>query len=461
MRTLLLLLTLSLPSLAWSQTTIIRDVNVVDVRNGKILRNQTVVLNNKRITSIGKRSVKADSATVIDGSGKYLIPGLWDMHVHNFAREGNNPLLIANGITGVRDMFGSITALRQWNEEAENGKYPGPVIHASGPIVDGPKPVWPGSVAVSTPEQGIRAVDSLVALKVDFIKVYSLLDKASYLAIAAEAKKQNIPFAGHVPNRVTALEAAAAGQKSMEHMYGITELGLDSLDYYMAWQQGAAKDTLLNNRNNRNAFRNRNFSMTTFSKRLAELAKYDSWQCPTLVVNRGIAYMNDSTFTKDPRLAYMHKMFRNMWDPAKDFRFKTATPETFAQYRRDYELKMSLIKPMHDAGIRFIAGTDFPNPYCFPGFSLHDELGLFVKAGLTPLQSLQTATLNPAVYMAIEKDYGAVEAGKYADLLLLNANPLADIVNTKDIFMVFLHGKVYDKTAIDNLLASIRKMNAN
>ncbi len=171
-----------------------------------------------------------------------------------------------------------------------------------------------------------------------------------------------------------------------------------------------------------------------------------------MTVNRGIAYLNDSSFTRDARLPYIVPMIKNMWDPKNDFRFKTAGPEYFKSELLDYELKKKIIRALHQAGIRMLAGTDTPNPYCFPGFSLHDELEIFTDCGLSPLQALQTATLNPALYLGIEKELGTVSTGKLADLVVLEANPLDNIGNTRKIGAVILKGRFIGAGEVDGLL---------
>lgn len=198
---------------ACAQELLIKQTNVIDVKTGEIMSNVSVWIKDGIIRDIGK-SINSSEAKAIDGRGKYLIPGLWDMHGHTWNATDFFPLLLANGVTGIRDMFGSIDSIHKWRKQIEQGFVKGPVIIASGPIVDGPKPIWQGSVALGETSRVEHVIDSLKnQLKVDFIKVYSLLSREVYFKIAAEAKKQNIPFAGHVPNVVTNAEATAAGQK--------------------------------------------------------------------------------------------------------------------------------------------------------------------------------------------------------------------------------------------------------
>lgn len=459
-RTFLLLLACFCAELSFSQRTIlIRNIDLIDVEKGVVKRRADILIKDSIITSITYRTSPPAADTVIDGRGKFLIPGLWDMHTHVWSDEFFFPLLIANGVTGIRDMFESIRAVEIWKKKMAEGKIDGPEMRVAGPILDGPKPVWPGSVAVSTPEEGRRAVDSLKnILHTDFVKVYSLLSRDSYFAIADEAQKEHIPFAGHVPNVISVSEAAKSGQKSQEHMYGFLEEASDSADYLMQVIRGEIKDSVLTDRVQRMQFLFRTYNTRRLQDLLHTIKTTDTWICPTLTVLHAVGYMNDSSLLSDPRMQYMGRGIRNSWDPRKDARFRNWTPATFAAFRQDFNYKLRIIKALREAGIPLLAGTDFPNPYCFPGFSLHEELQWFVKAGLTPAEALQTATINPARYFGIEQHTGSVAEGKTASLVILSADPLSDISNTQKIEMVILRGKVLNKVALQGLLDKAKKI---
>jgi hypothetical protein len=445
--------------------TVLQNVHVVDVVKGTILKNQNVIISGDRITEINRtaRFTRQASDSVVDCTGQYLMPGLWDMHTHVWNPDYFFSLFIANGVTGIRGMFETIYNINLWKKSAATPGSLTPTGFYAGPIVDGPTPVWPGSVAVKDTAGGRSAVDSLKnKLQVDFIKVYSLLSKDSYYAIADEAKKQQIVFAGHVPNAITPLDAARAGQKSLEHLYGFIEMASDSSDYYYAALRGDINDTSFrNNRAVRRAFLARTYSEKKLVSLFSEMKKYDTWICPTMTVNRGIAYIKDSGFIKDPRMVYVIQMMKNMWNPSNDFRFRTAPNEYFENEKREYEVKKKIIKLLHQSGIKILAGTDTPNPHCYPGFSLHDELQIFVDCGLSPKEALLTATLNPALYFNIEKDYGTVSTNKIASLVLLKANPLENIANTKNISAVILRGKFIGTNELNELLAKARKIAGN
>lgn len=461
MKQVLLILCILLNTHLFAQTTLIRQVNIVDVEKGNIISNKQVVITGGIISQIadGDIRLKIKADTVIDGKGKYLIPGLWDMHTHVWNDATTFPLLIANGVTGIRGMFENMYGVNKWRENIRNKKITGPELYVAGPIVDGPKPIWPGSVAVSNEAEGRRAVDSLKnKLKVDFIKTYSLLSYDSYMAIADECKKQAIVFAGHVPNEVSVVEAAQAGQKSQEHLYGMMEVASDSSEYWFAYQKGMIKDSSWKQRSTRKDFLFRTYNEAKLKTALRQIKQTNTFICPTLTVNRGIANINDTSLLSDPRMEYMGAFMKNTWDYRKDFRFKTWTQVDFDQTKREYELKLKITRMIYDAGIPLLAGTDFPNPHCYIGFGLHDELELMVKAGLTPAAALQTATINPAKYFNIEQTSGSVAVNKNADLVLLSKNPLENINNTRSIDMVFVKGKAFTRAQLQAMLDSVKKM---
>ena len=439
-------------------TIALAHANVVDVRDGSIAHDVTVVIAGDRIVSIGPTPSLPASTTVVDARGKYVIPGLWDMHVHWF-EERYLPLFIANGVTGVRQMWG-FGAHQEWRQRIESGSLLGPRQVIAGPIVDGPQPIWPGSVAVKDAAEGRAAVAQVKAAEFDFVKVYSLLPRDAFLAIADEAKKAHIAFAGHVPYSVSASEAADAGMRSIEHLTGVM---LESSTHGEALRKAytaaeTSADLFKVGRETANEL------LTTYDDGKAaalfsRFVKDGTWQCPTLTVNRAIAYLDDPAFVQDARLRYMPESMRQSWDPKQDFRFRDSTPEDFAMRRKTYAKQVQIVGAMSRAGVRLVAGTDTGNPFCFPGFSLHDELASLVEAGLSPLQSLQAATLN-AADLAGAADLGVVAPGKLADLVVLDANPLQDIHNTTKIAGVVVAGRHYSREALAQMLAAVEKLAA-
>lgn len=443
------------------QTTAIERVNVIDVSAGRVLPEQTVVIESGRISAVGAAATARvpSAAQRVDGRGKFLIPGLWDMHVHA-AYPGIDaqfaPLFIANGVTGVREMFGNLMSIKAWKARAEKGEWPR--IVGSGHIMDGSRPIWPGSVRAANADQARRAVDSLHKAGADFIKVYNRLPRDAYFAAVEEAKRVGTYVAGHVPDAVTVTEAAQAGQRTMEHVGGIA-LDCSSLrDDVRRARVAAAIDSTLARAA---AQQSNRVADTQDAQRCAEViataARSGMWQVPTLVVLRSMASLDDSTFTADPRLRYMNRMLTNGWNWRSDFRLRARTPEDWAIAKRGYKLNFEIVRNLHRAGARILAGTDVMNPFAFPGFSLHDELALLVEAGLSPADALRAATLNPALFLEATELHGTVAAGKRADLVLLDANPLDDIRNTQKIRAVVVNGRYLDRASLDAMLAAAEK----
>lgn len=456
---LLLLLTLLFPTVGCAQTApaalVFTHVTVIDGTGARPKSDQTVVLTGGRIAAIGRTGAISvpDGAQVIEATGRFLIPGLWDMHVHWY--DGSYlPLFLANGVTGVRIMFGDPMHL-QWRRQIESGTLVGPRLVIASPIVDGPHPIWPGSIAVGTPEEGRKAVAQVKKDGYDFVKVYSLLPRDAYLAIADEAKKEGIVFAGHVPTSVTVSEASDAGQKSIEHLTGVLIACSRHEAELMRSQQEAmtgAKDLSAAQPALRTIQKAEleSYDIGKARQLFARLRRNRTWQCPTLVVLRNMASLDDPSITDDSRLRYMPPYIKTIWE---NFRLKSHTPEDYALGKQVYARNREIVAAMRRAGVEFLAGTDTLNPYCFPGFSLHDELALLVQAGLTPMEALQAATRNPARFLGKENEIGTIERGKVADLVLLDADPLQDIHNTTRIRAVVRGGKLYDRAALDTMLS--------
>jgi imidazolonepropionase-like amidohydrolase len=430
----------------------IEDVTVIDVKGGPPQPHRCVIVQSDRISDVAdqeKCERRHDQATRIGGKGKFLIPGLWDMHVHMVfgdwfprGQEVTLPLFIANGITGVRDMGGELDVLQRWRKEISAGRLIGPRIVMSGPMLDGPQPRFPSSIAIKSPEDGRRAVDDLTKRGADFIKLQSLIPRDAVFAIADEAKKQGITFVGHVPDSVRASEMSNAGQKSFEHLIGIFE-GSSPLE--AEFIKGAKNES--------------KFLSTYDPKRAAALfallAKNHTWQCPTLVWERGGNLIDQTDFAHDTREKYVPAYWKDVtWKRFTDEIMHDFNVDDIATRKAFVAKELEVMNEMHHAAVPFLAGTDTPpGVYIFPGFSLHEELQRFVAAGFTSLEALQTATLNPAKFFGRETDLGTIETGKLADLVLLDANPLDDISNTQRIVAVIFNGRYLSRSDIDKMLA--------
>ncbi len=455
------------PQLASATVLAFRNVTVIDMTGAPPRRRMTVVISRNRITALGTTgSVRIpQTAQVIDAQGKFLIPGLWDMHVHLSKERTPLPMFIANGITGVRSMGGRPEELYQWREQVASEKLVGPRIVTCGPVVDGPKPANPDhAIAVVTEAEGRQAVRSLKRSGADFVKVYDGLSRAAYLAVADEAKKQNMPFAGHVPIAVTSFEAADAGQRSFEHLGNILRSS-STLEPEMIEQRVNAVVKPSNKPNDftsipvRIAARTK-IELETYSERkakqlFARFVKNGTWQVPTLATKRSLALVDEGHFFDDAHMKYIPPSQREEWKPENNFFLKYRTPEFIEVRKKLYEKELQLVGAMRRAGVSFMAGTDVPGAYTYPGFSLHDELALFVQAGFTPMEALQSATRNPAMFLGELESSGTIERGKLANLVLLDADPLADISNTKRIDAVILNGRYLPKEALQKMLSEV------
>jgi len=445
------------------KSLVLTHITVIDATGAAAKPDMTVVIKGDRILAMGKSGEirPPENAPTVNGKGKFLIPGLWDMHVHWYDKD-YLPLFIANGVTGVRMMWG-VPSHHQWRKAIEAGQLVGPHMLLASPIVDGPKPVWRGSIAVADAYEAQQVVIQVKRDGADFVKVYSLLSRDAYFAIAEESKKLGIPFAGHIPDSVSLEEASEAGQMSNEHLTGVLiacssreadllKLSQETLAAIYAGQPSSVRFQGPEHR------QRLELALDTYSPPKAEavfeeLKKNHTWQCPTLTVLRSTAFADDASFGSDPRLKYLARDIVSSWDPKADPFLKAKTAEDWALSKKVFTKELAVVGAMQKAGVGVLAGTDTLNPYCLPGFSLHDELGLLVRAGLTPMQALQAATLNPARFMGREKDLGTVAAGKIADLVVLDANPLDDIGNTKKISAVVFAGQLFSRASLDEILA--------
>jgi imidazolonepropionase-like amidohydrolase len=458
-RILLSLAFLSLASICLAQspatgTVTIANVTIIDTTGGPPQLHRTVTVRKGVIADIRDSTLPKhkERGVEVNGTGKYLIPGLWDMHVHMVfgdwfprGKEVTLPLFIANGITGVRDMGGELELLQQWRKEISAGTLIGPRIVMSGPMLDGPQPRFPSSIAIKTPEDGRRAVDDLKQRGADFIKLQSLIPREAVFAIADEAKKQGITFVGHVPDSVRASEMSNAGQKSFEHLIGIFEGSSPLEDEFLKGGKTEGK------------------FLSTYDPKRAEalfalLAKNQTWQCPTLVWERGGNLLEMNDLAHDPLAKYVPAYWKDVtWKRFTNEIMRDNTDDLLTR-RRFVEKELEVVKAMHKAGIPFLAGTDTPPGVAvFPGFSLHQELERFVAAGFTPLEALQTATLNPAKFLGMEDRLGSIEKGKLADVVLLDANPLEDIRNTQKIAGVVVNGRYLSRADLDKMLAGVEQ----
>ena len=425
----------------------ITNVSVVDVERGRTLGGQTVLVRDGRIVEVGTAaSVRAPpDARVIDGRGRWLIPGLWDMHVPTTGPQSERllPVYLAYGVTGVRDMGADLDVLRRERARIRAGESRGPRIVMAGPILDGPlgapMPVshrrW--RIEVTDQERARRVVDSIARAGADFIKVHERLAPDAYYAIAAAAERAGLPFAGHVPTSVGPADAASAGQRSFEHLvnepFACTAAESESL------RARSPLETLLGR-----------CSTVDLAPLHRQLAAKRVWHTPTLVVQQSIA-LRPSVPAGDPGMRYVPAPVRAMLREVGPFDGPVPPADGRQRLRALFDKRLQQVATLHHAGVPLLVGTDAPG--VAPGWSVHEELRLFVGAGLPAADALRAATLEPARYLRATDTLGTIAPGRRADLVLLDADPLADIRGTMRIRAVVADGRLLDRATLDGLLA--------
>jgi 8-hydroxy-5-deazaflavin:NADPH oxidoreductase len=447
---------------AQSTTLAIRGTWIVDVTDGSLYPDQTVLLRGNRVAAIGPATAIAipQGAEIVEAAGGYLIPGLWDMHVHA-ARAGRAPrfwpLFAAHGVTGVRETGSFVDSLLHWRAESRRPASSAPRIQWSVPALGR----WADAHALPEPdaEATMALVDAWKRHEFDFIKVGSELSRETYFVVMERARQNGIPVIGHIPRAVTATEASDAGQKSFEHVTellipctaGARALGIALAD--AAARYGAASDSA-------RAAEQRLAGALAFGAPdpaecgplLERMIANETWLTPTLTLFKGET--QPSSFDGDPRLRWVPAPIAERWRTGRRL-----TPELEARVGgRIMDNALTTVALAHRAGVGILAGTDAgDDAYIFAGSSLHDELALLVEAGLTPLEALQAATLNPARFLGRTTDLGTVTAGKLADLVLLEANPLEDIASTRRIRAVIADGRLYRAADLERLIADVER----
>lgn len=419
----------------------ITHVDVADGTDAPLQRDMTVLIRGTRITAVGPSATTAvpTDARIIDGSGRYVIPGLWDMHVHlTSASRLSVPLFPVNGVTGVRDMGGDLDTLDAFRADIARRTLVGPRVYRAGPFLDGPKQNAVYRVTLRSADDARHAVDSLRRLGVDYLKIHNRVPREAYFALLAEAKAVGLRVGGHIPRGISPTEASLAGQASFEH----TENLLEATHFADSASQRHTprEDFAL-------------LSGTAADSFFAVLKRNGTSMDPTLIEYDVFAHEGDTSVTNDARLKYVVPELRAYWNRY----FPPDTSATIASTagRREYLRRfMGLIYGMHQAGVPILTGTDVGAPYIYPGFSLHDELALLVEAGIPPAKVLKAATNGAATFLGASDSVGTVQADKLADLVIIDGNPLTDIRSTRLIHAVIVNGRVLDAAARRRLLQS-------
>ena len=462
---------------------LITGVTVIDPASEQIHTHHSVAIRGDRIVGLepteGNGSFEAPDT--IDGTDRFLIPGLIDAHIHLFGNESvaepTLDLLLANGITGFREMASDcwnadregavcVAGIRELAHAVEAGDRiaPRPLALASAPVSGfgdrGRLPEGaPEFLFPETAEDGRRLAEWLAGRGVDLVKVYNSVPREAYFALVEEATRLGLEVSGHLPWGVSVLEASAAGHRTLEHA---RDLPMACSDYSRSYRELMEEVVLLQGAERPSAQARMEATLDGFdeavcSEVLAELARNDTYLVPTHGTREMDYRASDSTYRADDRMKYMLPRIRLGWLGDLN-RTAEATPELVALYGEFYELGIRLTALAHAAGVKVLAGTDANDTMIFPGFGLHDELARFANAGIDEMSVLQTATSTSAEYLGRSNELGTVAVGALADLVLLGSDPLEDIGNAQDIEAVVLGGRVPSRADLDALLEGVEEM---
>ena len=449
-------------------TLVITNASIVDIAKGKIIRNQLLAISGDTIKAVDdtKASAKYKAEKYFDAKGKYIMPGLWDMHVHfrggDSTIEANKALLklfLAYGVTTVRECGGDITpSVMAWRTQTAQHQLDGPRIFTSGPKLDGPNAVWAGSIPVVTPANVTAALDSLQKIHTDFVKIYdSKISGDAYLEIIRQAKKRGMKVTGHMPFTVELKEAASLGMDGSEHLYYVFKACSskeDSITIEIRKSEHTdhpiglfgALPALFNT-----------YDSTKAEHLFKYLAEKHFSITPTLFISKTLSGIKGNDHSNDSLLAYIDPMIQATYRGRVNSAKRQSDAAT--RFTQNYQaLCASLVPKMYAAGVNIVAGSDCGafNSYIYPGSSIHEEIKLLAASGLTPAQALKTATANGPKFFGIESFFGGLQKGKCSDMVILESNPLEDIGAIDGINAVLSHGKMYSKDDLNALLSSIR-----
>jgi imidazolonepropionase-like amidohydrolase len=445
------------------QAILIHNANIINVNNGSIIEHRAILIDSGMIKLLGDYSTlksMVDDKNQFDVKDKFIIPGLWDMHIHI---EGQDlvednlalfPVFIAYGITTVRDMASDLgEQVLSWREEIEQNKLVGPQIFTAGRKLEGINSIWKGDLEIANEEELSQMLDKLEAYDVDLVKITeNTLAGPLFLKSVQEAKKRGFMVSGHIPLDLTIQEVVEAGFSSIEHASYLLRLGSDEKKTVEQIISGEIT------KSQANEIYNSNFNQDTANLSYQKLGKTHIAITPTLIGGKQLAYLDEDSHTEDEFLQYLTNRFTANYQWRID-RMAKDTPEQ-KQARKDrYQLIAKQLPYIQEAGIKILAGSDAAalNTFVYPALSLHQELVLFQKAGLTPLQILQSATINGAELMGKLDTMATIEANKQADIVILNTNPLLDIKSTQDIYAVINNGQYFSRGDLDLILQKAKQ----
>lgn len=442
---------------------LISPVSIIDVQSGKIIPDQFIAVQGDSILDVGDQNLaeKYQSKSNLDGQNKFLMPGLWDNHVHfggaEYIDENEQllPLYLAFGVTTVRDAAGDISLeVLKWRDEINQGKRLGPKILTSGPKLEGIESIWPGDLEIGNEEELESALDSLDKLNVDFIKITdNTLKPELFLEAVKSATERGYSVSGHIPAALTIDQVSKAGQKTVEHLSYLMRM-TTPFEEEISQSRGDGTMTAIDATKLQSESRDDSVALAKFQ----QLAAQGTGVVPTLLISYNIAFLDENDFASDTILNYLGPKLKESYQWRID-RMANDTPEDKKTRKENFEATANLIPLVKKSGMKIYAGTDagYLNTYDIPGLAIHLELQQLVKYGLSPREALEASVINGPEYFGMEDQFGAVQAGKKANFLLLNENPLEDIQATLSIESVVINGQVLNRKKLDEMLGEIKK----
>ena len=420
----------------------ITNVNVVPMDREVILNNYTIIVEGERIRSMAPTAklTPLKDSIIIDGTNKYIMPGLADMHVHVF-EEDQLSLFIANGVTTVRNMWG-IPKNLDWRKRINDGKLLGPRIYTAGNMIDGNPPVFPESEAVTSIDKAREIVLNQKRAGYDFIKVYNNLTIEVYNEVIKTARDVGIPVAGHVPVNVGLDHVLESKQDCIEH-----------LDGYEKVLASTKSESANKNRLTSMILDWIKFDRDKIPEIVRRTSESNTWNCPTLIVyEKWVPLKEVKKIMNRREFKYLSPSELEFHDPEKDNYTKAFASDIFEAVLEGNLIRKELVKTLYKGGARILLGTDCGNPLVVHGFSIHEELQNFVDAGLTPYETIKTGTYDAADFLNALDEFGSIAIGKRADFILLETNPLDDVKNIKNHVGVMVRGKWYSQPILQSKL---------
>lgn len=433
----------------------ITHVTIVDVETGCLIKDRTILIEDDRIKRIcddAEPSIPEGSLR-IDGHGLYLMPGLVDAHIHFFDPPTFGPMMVAYGVTLVRDMGNPSDQALTLQRKLQEGEILGPEMITTGSILDGFPPfIPPISISCKTPEEGREAVRKQAALKVDQIKVYSRLEKEVFLAITDEAQRFGVKVVGHVPESVYIEEAAARGQRSCEHLFGFGNMIAKLLGEPVQLKSGGMGSDVPH------FMRLPEVDQEELRKSLNRIRYHGMAVCPTLVVFKHGTHLKDTLAGKHPMSEYISPTIRGIWTTIWGSSQQDIDTSALEKLWRSMQ---AFVKILHCTGVTLMLGTDLLFPGVVPGYSVHEEMALWQEAGILPIDVLRGATIVPAKFLGLAHRLGTIAEGKTASMVLVRDNPLEDVRNASNIAGVFLRGRFFSRNNLDQLIQETKNLCAH